>query len=57
VKIVSENIGPSGPSGNGGAVAVQQSYPVSNGWAVDLVSPTEDGAAHLDITTYATCGS
>ena len=33
VTIASEN----GPNfGNGGAVSVQQSYPVSNGWAVDL---------------------
>jgi hypothetical protein len=59
VTVASENIGPSGPFGNGGAVAVQKSWPVGDGvsWDVDLVSPTEDGATHVDATVYVVCAS
>ena len=42
---------------NGGAVSIQRSYPDGSGWTVDLVSPTEDGATHLNATVYAVCAS
>ena len=46
---------------NGGAVAISKSYPDATGdpqgWIVDLQSPTEDGATHLNATAYAVCAS